>query len=170
MQINPNIFRGYDLRGIAGQDLNPEIIEHLGKGYGTFLLKNGITKALVGHDCRLTSEEYKNAIIKGVISTGIDVVDIGLTLVGTFYWAQYHFKIKGGAIITASHNPAEYNGFKFAIDFSETMVSEQIQELRKITESENYDYRRKAGKSGKKKRKRSIFCEFSETIFKHTRN
>ena len=138
MQINPHIFRGYDLRGVVGKDLNPEIVEHLGKAYGTFLGRLGIKKAVVGHDCRLTSEEYKNAIIKGIISTGVDVIDIGLTLVGIFYWSQYYLNIKGGVMITASHNPAEYNGFKFATDFSETMVSEQIQELRKITETEDY--------------------------------
>ncbi len=138
MKINPHIFRGYDLRGIAGKDLNPNIVEHLGKAYGTFLKKYGINKAVVGHDCRLTSEEYKDAIIKGIVSTGVDIIDIGLTLVGTFYWSQYHFSIRGGVMITASHNPAEYNGFKFAVDLSETMVSEQIQELRKITEEESY--------------------------------
>lgn len=150
MRVNPHIFRGYDLRGIVDKDLTPEIVEHLGKGYGTFLKNNGINKAIVGHDCRLTSEEYKEAIIKGIILTGIDVIDIGLTLVGTFYWSQYHFNIKGGVMITASHNPAEYNGFKFAIDFSETMVSEQIQQLRKIVEKENYVISETPGKVEKK--------------------
>lgn len=150
MRVNPNIFRGYDLRGIAGKDLNPEIVEHLGKGYGTFLKKNGIDGAVVGHDCRLTSEEYKDAIIKGVTSTGVNVIDIGLTLVGAFYWSQYFLNIKGGVMITASHNPSEYNGFKFAVDFSETMVSEQIQELRKIVEEESYAQSETPGKVEKK--------------------
>lgn len=150
MQINPHIFRGYDLRGVVEKDLNPEIVEHLGKGYGTFLKKNNIAKAIIGFDCRLTSEEYRDAIIKGIVSTGVDVTDIGLTLVGTFYWAQYYFNTRGGVMITASHNPAEYNGFKFAVDFSETMVSEQIQELRKIVEEEAYAISEAPGKIEKK--------------------
>lgn len=162
MRINPHIFRGYDLRGVVEKDLNPKIVEHLGRAYGTFLVKNGIGKAIVGHDCRLTSEEYKNAIIKGIILTGVDIVDIGLTLVGTFYWSQYFLNIKGGVMITASHNPAEYNGFKFAVNFSETMVSEQIQELRKITEMENYV---QPGTPGKIE-KRDIKNDYCEDILK----
>lgn len=138
MQINPNIFRGYDLRGVAGKDLNPENVEHLGKGYGSFLARRGIKKAVVGHDCRATSVEYKEAIIKGIIATGVDVIDIGLTLSGTFYWAQYYLDSGGGVMVTASHNPADYNGFKFATGLSETMVSHEIQELRQIVDNEEY--------------------------------
>src|SRR3990167_4030440 len=106
MQVNPNIFRGYDLRGIAGKDLNPEIVERLGSAHGTYLKRRGITKALVGRDSRLTSQEYSDSIIKGFNWAGVDTVDIGLNLVGTFYWAQYYLGIKGGAFVTASHNPA----------------------------------------------------------------
>lgn len=133
------MFRGYDLRGIVGEDLTPEIVEHLGKAHGTYLKRHGIDKAVVGYDCRATSREYAAALIKGLSSVGVDSVNIGLNLVGTFYWAQYFLEIKGGAFVTASHNPAEYNGFKFAIDFSETLVSDGIQELRRMVEEEDYD-------------------------------
>ncbi|MCX6763294.1 MAG: phosphomannomutase/phosphoglucomutase [Candidatus Moranbacteria bacterium] len=146
MQVNPYIFRGYDLRGIAGKDLTPEIVEHLGRGYGTFLIRHNLGRqAIVAYDCRLTSEEYKNALIKGITATGVNVVDIGLTMVGAFYWAQYFLNIRDGAMITASHNSSEYNGFKFAVNFSETMVSEQIQELRQIVEKEEYVVGEKIG-------------------------
>ncbi len=138
MRINPEIFRGYDLRGIAGKDLNPEIVFHLGRAYGTFLQKRHLTKAVIGRDCRQTSPEYSAALARGLQETGIDVVDIGLSLVGIFYWAQYYLKIPGGAFVTASHNPPEYNGFKFANGFSETLVSQEIQELREIAEKEEY--------------------------------
>jgi phosphomannomutase / phosphoglucomutase len=164
MQVNPHIFRGYDLRGVVEKDLNPEIVEHLGKGYGTFLKNNGIDKAIVGHDCRLTSEEYKEAIIKGITSTGVNVVDIGLTLVGTFYWSQYHLNIKGGVMITASHNPAEYNGFKFAVDFSETMISEQIQTLRKIVEDESYVVSEKLGQVERRNIQEDYYNDILERI------
>ena len=147
MKVNPNIFRGYDLRGIAGKDLTPEIVEHLGRAHGTYLKRHGITKALVGRDSRLTSASYSESLIKGFNWAGLDTVDIGLNLVGTFYWAQYYLNIMGGAFVTASHNPAEYNGFKFAIGFSETLVSDGIQELKRLIEQEDYEPEEKLGKN-----------------------
>jgi phosphomannomutase/phosphoglucomutase len=134
MKINPHIFRGYDVRGLIDKDLNLEIVEHLGKAYGTFLSKRGIKKIVVGRDCRLSSEDYSQAIIKGICSTGIDVIDIGMTLVGIIYWAQYYFNAPGCVSISGSHNPIEYNGFKFGTGFSKTMLKEEIQELRQIIE------------------------------------
>ncbi len=145
MKINPEIFRGYDLRGMVNQDLTPEIVEHLGKAYGTYLLRRRMKRAVVGHDCRLTSPEYRDAIIRGLISTGVDVIDIGLTLVGTFYWAQYYFKAQGGAMVTASHNPADFNGFKFALGYSRTMVTDEIQALRKLADQGKFIVGRKPG-------------------------
>lgn len=139
MNINPSIFRGYDLRGIVDQDLNSEIVEHIGKAHGTYMKRLGIAKAVVGYDCRATSEEYSNALIRGYSWAGIDTINIGLNMVGTFYWSQYYLNIKGGAFVTASHNPPEYNGFKFAIDFSETLVSDGMQELRRMVQEEDYD-------------------------------
>ena len=132
MEINPYIFRGYDVRGEVDKDLNPEIAEYLGKAYGTFLRKRGIKKAVVGRDCRLTSQSYSRAIIKGLLSSGIDVIDIGLALVGNVYWAQYYFKAPGCVSVSGSHNPANYNGFKFGTGFSATMVTKEIEELRQI--------------------------------------
>lgn len=145
MQINQSIFRGYDIRGLVGTDLSPEFYKHVGKAHGTYLKNKGINKAVVGHDCRATSQEYSDAFIKGLIWTGLDVVDIGLTMVGNFYWSQYYLNIKGGAFITASHNPAEYNGMKLASDFSETLVSDGIQELKEMVLSENYSKGEKEG-------------------------
>jgi len=82
MKINPFIFRGYDVRGEVDKDLNPEIVEHLGKAYAVFLKKRKIKKAVVGYDCRLSSLSYSQALIKGLLSSGIDVIDIGLALAG----------------------------------------------------------------------------------------
>lgn len=145
MKINPQIFRGYDLRGLVNQDLNPVIAEHIGKAYGTYLKRKGIVRAVVGHDCRATSQEYNDAAIKGLTWAGINVVDIGLTMVGTFYWAQYYLNCAGGIFVTASHNPAEYNGFKFANGFSETLVSDGMQELRKMIENDDYEIGQQLG-------------------------
>ncbi len=146
MKINPSIFRGYDLRGLVEIDLNPEIVEHIGRAHGTYIKRRGVTKAIVGRDCRATSAEYSDALIRGFSWAGIDTIDIGMTLVGTFYWAQYYLNIKGGAFVTASHNPPEFNGFKFAIDLSETLVSDGMQELRRMVEEEDYEPGEKPGK------------------------
>jgi len=134
MNINPYIFRGYDLRGLVDKDLNPEIVEYLGKAYGTFLIKRGIKKAVVGHDCRLTGESYSQAMINGILSCGVDVFDIGLALAGNVYFSQYYFDAPGCVSVSGSHNPAEYNGFKFGTGFSSTMAGDEIQELRQIAE------------------------------------
>lgn len=139
MKINPHIFRGYDLRGLVDTDLNPEIAEHLGKAHGTYLKRHGVNEAVVGYDSRATSPEYAAALMRGFSWAGIDTIDIGMNMVGTFYWAQYYLNRRGGAFVTASHNPAEYNGFKFAIDFSETLVSDGMQELRRMVEQEDYE-------------------------------
>lgn len=147
MKVNPYIFRGYDLRGLVGKDLSAELAEHLGRGFGTMLKNKGILKVVVGFDCRPSSPEYSEALIKGLNWCGIDVVNIGLTFVGTFYWAQYFLKCQGGVYVTASHNPAEYNGFKFANNYSETLVSEGMQELRALIETENYLRGEKEGKT-----------------------
>jgi phosphomannomutase/phosphoglucomutase len=133
-KINPYIFRGYDVRGLVEKDLNPEIAELLGKAYGTFLKRRNISKAVVGHDCRLSSSQYSEAIIEGLLSCGIDVIDIGLALVGNVYWAQYYFQAQGCVSVSGSHNPVEYNGFKFGTGFSTTMMTQEVQELRGIVQ------------------------------------
>lgn len=145
MYINPQIFRGYDVRGLVDKDLSPITAEHLGRAFGVYLKRKKINKTVVGYDCRATSPIYSEAIIKGLNWAGVDVINIGLTMVGTFYWAQYYLNSPGGVFVTASHNPAEYNGFKFANGFSETLVSENLQELRQIVETENYEVTDKSG-------------------------
>jgi phosphomannomutase/phosphoglucomutase len=147
MRVNPEIFRGYDLRGLVGTELSGELALHLGKAYGTYLKREGITKLVVGRDCRASGEEYSKNLIEGLNWAGADVVDIGMTLVGTFYWSQYYLNRKGGVFVTASHNPPEYNGFKFANDFSETLVSAGMKELLRMVQEEDYE---KGGKTGSK--------------------
>lgn len=139
MKINPYMFRGYDIRGRVDKDLNPEIVEHIGMAFGTYLNRCGINKAVVSNDSRADSPRYSKSLIKGLNWAGVDVVDIGMELIGTFYWSQYYLNCKGGVYVTGSHNPAEYNGFKLANDFSETLVTDGIQELRRRVEDEDYE-------------------------------
>jgi phosphomannomutase/phosphoglucomutase len=139
LKVNGNIFRGYDLRGLVGTDLSPELAEHLGKAFGTYMKRRGVTEFVVGQDCRETSPAYSEALIRGLCATGGDVIDIGMHMVGTFYWAQHHLKRKAGVYVSASHNPPEFNGFKFANDYSETLVSDGMQDMRRLVEEEDYE-------------------------------
>lgn len=139
MKVNTAIFRGYDLRGLVGTDLSPELAEHLGKAFGTYLKRHDISKVVVGRDSRATGPEYSKQLIKGLSWAGIDVIDVGMVLVGTFYWAQHYFKRPGGVYVSASHNPPEFNGFKFANGYSETLVSDGMQELCRMVQEEDYE-------------------------------
>lgn len=145
MKVNPHIFRGYDLRGLVDEDLSPEVALHVGKAFGTYLKRNGINEAVVGRDSRATGPVYSEKIIEGLSWAGISVIDIGMQLVGTFYWSQHYLKCRGGVYVSASHNPVEYNGFKLANDYSETLVSDGMQELRRLVEEEDYEQGEKPG-------------------------
>ena len=147
MKVNPHIFRGYDLRGLVDEELSPELALHLGKAFGTYLKRHAISQAVVGRDCRATGQAYSKSLIEGLKWAGIDVIDIGMTLVGTFYWSQYYFKRRGGVFITASHNPPQFNGFKFANDYSETLVSDGMMEMLRLIQEEDYEQGQSPGKS-----------------------
>ena len=110
--INKKIFRGYDIRGVNDIDLTEDVAYTIGKSYGTLLI-NDYSKdiVVVGHDNRISSEMLSTAFIKGVNDTGVNVVDIGLVTSSMLYYAQCKYEIPAGVMITASHNPKEYNGF-----------------------------------------------------------
>ncbi|MFA5076172.1 MAG: phosphomannomutase/phosphoglucomutase [Patescibacteria group bacterium] len=145
MKINPYIFRNYDIRGLVPQDLDEVKVAAIGKAYGTFLIKRGIKRAVVGRDCRLSGESFQKVFITGLASTGVDVVDLGMVMTQMVYFAQYNYKCEGGAMITASHNPFNFNGFKLATGYSQTTEQEDVQEIRKITETEEFMVAAKPG-------------------------
>lgn len=136
--FNDHLFRGYDLRGISGEDLDEERMYVLGQAYATFLYRRRIWEVVVGRDNRLTSEAYASSFIRGLVESGVDVVDIGLSLAQIVYFAQYLLRFKGAAMVTASHNPAQYNGLKLAVGFSDTMTTPEIQELREIAKAGDF--------------------------------
>ncbi len=109
MQINPQIFREYDIRGVVNKDLTPEIVRKLGKGFGTHVARLGLKKLVVGRDGRLSSRAFEEALIDGLISTGCDVLDIGLCPTPVFYFSIFHLDKEGGMMVTGSHNPPEFN-------------------------------------------------------------
>ena len=133
-KIAPHIFRGYDIRGIYGKDLDESVAYKIGQGFGSYISELGKKKAIVGRDNRASSETIEKALIDGLTSTGIDVVSIGLVTTPMYYYAWELLNIYSGLMITASHNPKEYNGFKIAFDESGNAYGDKIQELRKYIE------------------------------------
>ncbi len=129
-----SIFRAYDIRGIFGQDLTEEIAKNIGKAFGTYVNKGDI---VLGRDCRLSSEKLRNSFANGILSTGCNVIDVGMVPTPILYFALYHYKRDGGVMITGSHNPPEYNGFKLSKGIK-TLYGDEIQELRRIIESNNF--------------------------------
>ena len=125
------MFREYDIRGIADKDLTDDVVIRIGQAYGTYM-KGG--DVVVGRDNRLSSPRIHKALIKGLLSTGCKIIDIGMTISPIFYYARILYKIDGGIIITASHNTFEFNGFKVCKGVH-TIYGEQIQELLKLTQA-----------------------------------
>jgi len=127
-EINPQIFRQYDIRGTVGEDLTAEVAEQVGRAFGTMLSRQGGKAVAVGQDNRLSSPEMHEALIAGILSTGVDVLDTGLHPTPVLYFALFNLPIQGGAQVTGSHNPPHMNGFKVAIGKA-TLYGDQIQEL-----------------------------------------
>ena len=145
MQINPEIFRSYDIRGIVGKDIFSNTAEKLGKSFGSYIQEFlGENKVIVGHDNRESSDDLSENLIKGLISTGVDVIDIGLATTPMVYYARKEFNLGPAIQITASHNPGEYNGFKMCLNKDEESIyGEKIQEIRKYTEERKLQRRKR---------------------------
>ncbi|MEJ2537200.1 MAG: phosphomannomutase/phosphoglucomutase [Calditrichia bacterium] len=137
VKVNPYIFREYDIRGVVGQDLTDEVVELIGKAFGTHLQRMGGKKLSVGGDVRLSSERFKTALISGLLSTGVDVIDIGIVPTPVQYFSLFKLTVEGGVMITGSHNPPEFNGFKMSVGQS-SIYGEEIQKLREIIESKSF--------------------------------
>ncbi|MFA5904428.1 MAG: phosphomannomutase/phosphoglucomutase [Desulfobacula sp.] len=135
--MNPGIFREYDIRGVAGEDILEKDAESIGKAYGTLLMRESRKTVSVGRDCRLTSESFSKHFIKGILSTGCDVVDIGVCPTPVLYFSIQHLDTAGGAMVTASHNPPEYNGFKL-MKGQDSIHSHGLQDVRILIENNDF--------------------------------
>jgi phosphomannomutase/phosphoglucomutase len=133
MQINPQIFREYDIRGVVEKDLTPDIARALGQGFGSHMAQLGHKELVVGRDGRLSSKPFEEALIEGLISTGCNIVNIGLCPTPVYYFSIFHLDKDGGMMVTGSHNPPEFNGFKVSAGKS-TIFGEEIQNLRRLIE------------------------------------
>ena len=137
MQINPQIFREYDIRGVVNKDLTPDIVRTLGQGFGTLMTRSGRRALVAGRDGRLSSELFEERLIEGLISTGCNVVNIGLCPTPVYYFSIFHLDKDGGMMVTGSHNPPEFNGFKVSVGKS-TIFGEEIQNLRRLIEKKEF--------------------------------
>ncbi len=138
--INSSIFRQYDIRGVWEKDLTPEVVELLGRGYASFLLNSinkDSTKISVGWDARLHSPAIKESFIKGITESGIDVIDLGMCPTPLQYYSLHKFQLDGGVMITGSHNPPEFNGFKLSVGMG-TIFGDAIQEIKKIIDTGDF--------------------------------
>lgn len=131
------VFREYDIRGIVGSEILEEDVPVLGKAYGTYMARQGKKRIVIGRDCRLSSERFRDLLLEGLLSAGMDVVDVGVCPTPVFYFAVRHLDREGGMMITASHNPPEYNGFKICNGY-DTIAGDEIQKIRKIMEEGNF--------------------------------
>ena len=112
MELNKNMFREYDIRGIYKEDIDKDIAYKIGRAFGTKCRELNITETVVAHDNRLSSPELSEGLIQGVIDTGVNVKDIGLATTPMCYFAANYLNTNCSMMITASHNPKDYNGFK----------------------------------------------------------
>ena len=127
--MNHNIFRGYDIRGIYPTEIDEETAYTIGLGFGTHIKRMGKTNCVVGHDNRLSSDTLYEALKEGIKETGIDVVSLGLVTTPMYYYACIKLQIYSGVMVTASHNPKDDNGFKFAFDESGNCKGQEIQDF-----------------------------------------
>lgn len=131
------IFREYDIRGVVGKDFDEAFAISLGRAFVSLLKESNprAKRVSVGWDARLSSEALAANIIKGIISTGVSVCDIGLCPTPLQYFSLHHLNLDGGIMVTGSHNPPEYNGFKLSVG-KETIFGEEIQKIKKIIQNE----------------------------------
>jgi phosphomannomutase len=149
VQIDASIFKAYDVRGVVGRTLDETAAEHLGRAFGTEALAAGEKAVVVGRDGRLSGPSLVAALVRGLRSTGIDVLDIGaVTTPMTYYVAATRESLgcRSGIQVTGSHNPKDYNGFKMVLA-GQAIYGEQIQALRRRIEAEDYACPNTAGAS-----------------------
>ena len=161
MQLNQNIFRANDIRGTAYEDLTEEVVQSLGRALGSEAIDRNIQKLIIGRDGRLSSPEIFDWLSSGIMSTGCNVIDIGIVTSPMFYHSTYELNSSSGVVITGSHNPRDYNGFKIVFNNHSTS-SEEILNLKKRILEE--DFKKGKGASKKEDIKESYINRILESI------
>lgn len=139
MKLLKNIFREYDIRGIYGEELTDELAYHIGRAFGTRLKRQKILSTVVAYDNRLSSENLEKNLVKGLVDTGILVKRIGLATTPMCYFAANYLKTNSSMMITASHNPKEYNGFKFSYNGIHNAYGASVMEIYDLISNKDYE-------------------------------
>ncbi len=136
--ISTHIFREYDIRGVVDKDLTDEFVTLLGQGFGTYMLRKNARSLSIGGDVRLSTERFREKLISGLLSTGVQVVDLGPVPTPVQYYSMNILPVDAGIMITGSHNPPDYNGFKMTLNKG-PVFGDEIQNIRKIIESGDFE-------------------------------
>jgi phosphomannomutase/phosphoglucomutase len=129
--MKDNIFREYDIRGVVGKEILERDVLTLGRAIGTYMQAKGARRLTLGRDCRLSSDCFRDLLLEGLLSAGREVVDVGVCPTPLLYFSVWYYQADGGVMITASHNPPQFNGFKVMLGKT-TIFSQDIQEIRRI--------------------------------------
>lgn len=138
VRINQEIFREYDIRGIYKTDLDSDVAYTLGRSFGSYIKKDGNDTVIVGNDNRLSGPELSNGLITGLLESGVKVINLGLVTTPMYYYAKKKNNIEAGIMITASHNPKEYNGFKISFNHTGNACGQEIIDFRDYTNACNF--------------------------------
>ncbi len=158
MKVSPYIFREYDIRGKVGEDFTEDVVREVGKAYGTVVKRKGGKRVVCGRDGRLSSPSLQQALIEGITSTGIDVVNIGMCPTPVMYFSLFKVDgIDGGIQVTGSHNPPEFNGLKICVG-KDTIFGSQIKELKNLIDAQDYE------KGSGKVEEREVIPEYIDYI------
>jgi phosphomannomutase / phosphoglucomutase len=160
--MNPQVFREYDIRGIVRDDFDDEFVVNLGRAYATVLIEAGKHNITLGRDCRLSSDMLRERLLEGLLASGINVTDVGVVPTPLLYFSMLYWQMDGGAMITGSHNAAEYNGFKLGVGAT-TIFGEEIQRVRRIIETRAF---KKTGGEGSLT-DRPVLPDYQEYIRRH---
>jgi len=135
--MNPTIFREYDIRGVVDKDLTTETVRELGMGAGSYFSRRGIKRITVGRDCRPSSDPFFDALLEGLLGSGMEVIDVGICPTPLLYFSIVHLVQEGGVMITGSHNPPEFNGFKVCVG-KDAIYGGEIQRVRETIEKREF--------------------------------
>jgi phosphomannomutase len=158
MQLSPSIFKAYDVRGIVPSTLSEEVAEALGRAFGTLARREGEQSVAVGRDGRLSGPSLAAALVRGLVASGVDVIDVGMVTTPMLYFAASTLA-HSGIQVTGSHNPKDYNGFKMVLA-GRAIYGEEIQSLRRMMESSGWDQPPAPGKV----RNVNIFAPYRDRI------
>ena len=142
-KINSAIFREYDVRGIYGEDLNEDVAYTVGKAFGSYISKLGQNKVIIGHDNRQSHEVIYPALMKGILDSGVDVISLGLVTTPMHNFAKIYYDVDAGIMVTASHNPKEYNGFKMSVKKEDSLYGKDLQAFKHYLDC--YDFKNGKG-------------------------